>query len=93
MMITTRMSTKGQVIIPKAVRDQLGAQPGTEYAVEIDRGAIRLVPRSGYKSRLPATTIDDVAGCLIYNGPQRPMAELRETARRMVGKTFKRSGA
>ena len=36
-MAKTRLSSKGQVIIPKAVRDRHGWQPGVELEVE-DRG-------------------------------------------------------
>jgi len=90
-MITTRMSTKGQVIIPKAVRDQLGAVPGAEYAVEIDRGAIRLVPRGGYKSRLPATTLDEVAGMLRYEGPPVTIDDMRKAVRARAAERFRRS--
>jgi AbrB family looped-hinge helix DNA binding protein len=85
------MSTKGQVIIPKAVRDQLGAAPGTEYAVEVDRGAIRLVPRGAYKSRLPATTIDEVVGCLKYAGAPISMSEMRDAIRQRAAHRFDRS--
>jgi AbrB family looped-hinge helix DNA binding protein len=42
---TTRISTKGQVVIPKAVREALGLRPGDELTVELENGAIRLVPR------------------------------------------------
>ena len=44
-MATTRISTKGQVVIPKAVRDALGLRPGDELRVELEAGAIRLVPQ------------------------------------------------
>ncbi len=90
-MLTTRMSTKGQVIIPKAVRDQLGAAPGTQYAVEIDRGAIRLVPRAAYKSRLPAATLDEVVGCLKYEGPPISVDDMRAAVRKRAAERFMRS--
>lgn len=90
-MLTTRMSTKGQVIIPKAIRDQLGSVAGTEYAVEIDRGAIRLVPQGGYKSRLPATTLDEVAGMLRYDGPPVSIEDMRAAVRARAAERFRRS--
>jgi AbrB family looped-hinge helix DNA binding protein len=62
----TRVSSKGQVIIPKQVRERHGWRAGVELEVE-DRGdavilrAARLFPR---------TTIDEVRGCLKYSGPK-----------------------
>ena len=64
-MAKTRLSSKGQVIIPKAVRDRHGWQPGIELEVE-DRGdavVLRLA------THFRPTTIDEVYGCLKYDGP------------------------
>ncbi len=90
-MITTRMSTKGQVIIPKAIRDQIGSVVGTKYAVEIERGSIRLTPQSDYKSRVPITTLDDVAGYLKYNGPTVTDEQMKAAVRARAIARFKRS--
>ena len=38
-----RVTSKGQVTIPQAIRDELGIQPGTEVGFEIDGEAIRIV--------------------------------------------------
>lgn len=38
-----RVTSKGQVTIPQAIRDELGIHPGAEVEFEIDRGAIRIV--------------------------------------------------
>lgn len=39
---TTRMSSKGQVVIPEAIREQLGLQPGAQFVVVGERDAIVL---------------------------------------------------
>lgn len=39
---TTRMSSKGQVVIPEAIRDELGLQPGAQFVVVGQRDAIIL---------------------------------------------------
>ncbi len=44
-MPVTRLSSKGQLVLPKPVRDALGLQPGDELWVEVEDGSIRIVPR------------------------------------------------
>lgn len=39
---TTRMSSKGQVVIPEEIRDQLGLQAGTQFVVVGDRDVVIL---------------------------------------------------
>ncbi len=40
-----RVTSKGQVTIPQAVRRQLGVEPGSEVDFEIDGNSVRLVRR------------------------------------------------
>ena len=39
---TTKMSSKGQVVIPDAIRKRLGLEPGDEFIVVAGQGAIIL---------------------------------------------------
>ncbi len=39
---TTRMSSKGQVVIPEEVRDRLGLRSGTQFVVVGDRDVVVL---------------------------------------------------
>jgi len=39
---TTRMSSKGQVVIPESVRDRLGLRPGDEFVVVGDGDVVIL---------------------------------------------------
>jgi AbrB family looped-hinge helix DNA binding protein len=41
---TTTMSSKGQVVIPEAIRQQLGLQTGAQFIVVGDRDAVVLKP-------------------------------------------------
>lgn len=41
-----RVTSKGQVTIPQAVRRRLGIEPGTEVDFEVDKDAVRLVRRA-----------------------------------------------
>lgn len=39
---TTRMSSKGQVVIPEAIRKQLGLKPGSQFVVVGEKGTVIL---------------------------------------------------
>ncbi len=39
---TTRMSSKGQIVIPEEIRDRLGLQTGTQFVVVGDRDVVIL---------------------------------------------------
>jgi AbrB family looped-hinge helix DNA binding protein len=41
---TTTMSSKGQIVIPEAIREQLGLQTGTQFVVLGDRDVVVLKP-------------------------------------------------
>jgi AbrB family looped-hinge helix DNA binding protein len=43
--MTYRVGPKGQVVIPKAMRDQLDIAPGDEVDFSLEEGAVRLEPR------------------------------------------------
>jgi AbrB family looped-hinge helix DNA binding protein len=40
----SRVGPKGQVVIPKALRDQVGIMPGDEVSFSLEDGAIRVEP-------------------------------------------------
>ena len=44
-MATTRISERGQVVIPKEIREQLGLERGQLLEVEESEGAILMRPR------------------------------------------------
>ena len=82
-MSKTRLSSKGQVIIPKEVRDRHGWRPGAELEVE-DRGDAVLLRAA---RAFPRKTVAQVYGCLKYSGPplsveQMNAAVAREARRR-----------
>ena len=56
----TRLSTKGQIILPKGIRDSRAWGPGTEFEVEETGDGILLRPAAHF----PATDLDEVAGSL-----------------------------
>lgn len=71
-MDTTHLSSKGQVILPKAVREAHGRAPGTAFTVEDVEDGVLLRPLKS----VPPTRLDDVAGCLPVSGPARSAEEM-----------------
>jgi len=71
-MDVTKLSTKGQVILPKSIRDSRHWRPGTEFMVEATVDGVLLRPiKPG-----PASSLQDVVGCLGNSGPARTVDEM-----------------
>ena len=69
---TTRLSSKGQLVLPKAIREADAWTEGTEFIVErVPEGVLLRPVRS-----LPATLLEDVIGCAGYRGPARSAADM-----------------
>jgi antitoxin PrlF len=49
--MTQRVGAKGQVVIPKDLRDELGFQPGAEVDFERDGEAVRILPAGAAATR------------------------------------------
>jgi AbrB family looped-hinge helix DNA binding protein len=81
-MSKTRISSKGQVVIPKDVRDRHGWKEGTE--LEVEDGAASITLRAA--APFPRTTIDQVAGCLKYRGRPLTLEEMDEAVAREARK-------
>jgi AbrB family looped-hinge helix DNA binding protein len=56
-METARTSSKGQIVIPKGIRDKVGLKPGTLVEVRHANGQIEIVP-------LPKDSIKALRGTL-----------------------------
>lgn len=67
-----RLSNKGQVVIPKAVRDLHGWKPGLEFVIENVGDGIKLKPIKPYRE----TKIDEVMGCVGYEGPMKSLKDM-----------------
>ena len=73
-MPTTTLSTKGQVILPKPVRDARNWGPGTRLTVEeVPEGVLLRAVETRF---FPATTIDEVFGKLKHKGPPVTIEEM-----------------
>jgi AbrB family looped-hinge helix DNA binding protein len=47
--MTQRVGPKGQVVIPKPIRDELGIQPGDEVVCTLDGRSVRVIPASSLR--------------------------------------------
>ena len=75
-LVTTTLSTKGQVILPKAVRDARKWPPGTRLTVEETPEGVLL--RAVRERSLPPMTIDEVLAMVKYDGPPMTVEEMEE---------------
>ncbi|PIG93953.1 AbrB/MazE/SpoVT family DNA-binding domain-containing protein [Gloeocapsopsis sp. IPPAS B-1203] len=79
-MQVTRLSSKGQVIIPKALRAAHHWEVGQELiAIDVGDG-ILLKPKKPFAE----TTLAQVAGCLSYQGKLKSLDELEDAIRQGV---------
>ena len=82
--LVTTVSTKGQVILPKAIRDRLHWEPGTRLVVEQTEQGVLLRPK---RAIFAPTRSEDVFSCLAYAGEPKSVEEMQaaiaaETKRR-----------
>ena len=70
--LTTVISTKGQVILPKAIRDQLHWQPGTQLTVENTPQRVLLKSTPAF----PTSTVDALFGSMRHSGPALSVDEM-----------------
>jgi len=50
--MTTRVSTKGQVVLPNSIRKRLHLRPGDQLEVEIEGGRVVMTPASCVRGRV-----------------------------------------
>lgn len=79
-METTRLSTKGQIVLPKNIRASRAWGPGTEFTVEEAGGGILLRPASSF----PEASLDQVAGCLRSRRRTKTTAQMNAAIDREV---------
>ncbi len=84
--LTTTVSTKGQVILPKTIRRALSWEAGTRLVVESTPEGVLLKPAPVFAE----TRADEVFGCLACDGAPRSLADMEagiaaEARRRHAG--------
>jgi bifunctional DNA-binding transcriptional regulator/antitoxin component of YhaV-PrlF toxin-antitoxin module len=68
----TKLSSKGQVALPRAIREAKAWRAG--QILEVVNTCEGVLLKS--VKRFEATTLDDVVGCLAYRGRRKSIAEL-----------------
>lgn len=70
--LTTTVSSKGQVILPKVIRQRRNWQPGTRLVVEDTSDGVLLKAAPVFAPTRP----EDVAGMLAYRGRPKTLEEI-----------------
>jgi AbrB family looped-hinge helix DNA binding protein len=77
----TKVSTKGQVVVPSRIRRKLGLQPGDSLEAKIEGQDIILTPRK-VRSRRARIIRDSITGLPVLtvgpNAPKLTSADVRE---------------
>jgi AbrB family looped-hinge helix DNA binding protein len=87
-MKNTKLS-KGQIALPKSVRDARGWRQGTEFFVESTADGVVLRT----KKQFPPTCIDQLAGILPYKGSGKTLEDLDRGSQAEVARRHMRSKA
>ncbi|VAW54006.1 hypothetical protein MNBD_GAMMA07-1604 [hydrothermal vent metagenome] len=84
-MNTTKLSSKGQVIIPKPVRTSHHWEAGQELVVEDFGDGILLKPKTPFEE----TNIKDVASCLKFRGKTKSLDDMEAAISKGIKDKFK----
>ncbi len=76
-MLTTKLSSKGQIIIPQPIRTSHHWKSGQQFIVIEQKDNIILKPKAPF----PETSLNEVGGCLNYSGPTVSLEEMEEAIR------------
>ncbi|MBF0199161.1 MAG: AbrB/MazE/SpoVT family DNA-binding domain-containing protein [Planctomycetes bacterium] len=83
-MTTTRISSKGQVVIPKPIRRSHHWEVGEELVVvEMGEGVL-LKPKPVFR----ITTMSQVGGCLSYKGEAKSVEDMEQAIGKGVKESF-----
>jgi AbrB family looped-hinge helix DNA binding protein len=79
-MARATLSTKGQVVLPQAIRNQLGLTPGSELEVTTDGETVILRRVSRFRS----VDLKEAIGSVAYDGPIRSIEEMNAGIEEML---------
>lgn len=87
-METTTLSSKGQIIIPKALRDSHHWRPGTKFIIEDTAAGLVLKPTSCF----PVTDLESGLGCVGYTGTPKTVDEMKEGIDQALRREWQKGG-
>lgn len=91
MTMQTKLSAKGQVVIPKDVRDRLGLIEGMVFDVIEREGEIVLKKEGVHLDRMAAAdALREIQSFYRYDGPPVSIKEMKEAARKAAVEHFLR---
>ena len=70
----SRLSSKGQIVLPKVLRERRGWKEGAEVEIEEVDGGVLL----HFAPATRATSAEDLLGCSGYHGPRRTLAAMND---------------
>ena len=68
----TTLSSKGQIVIPRLIRENHGWKPGVRFSISEEGDEIILKPAGSRK----VTQLEDVIGCAGYVGPKKSLTDM-----------------
>lgn len=71
--MATQVTSKGQVTIPKRVRQAMGITPGSKVEFDLDDAGVARIRLVSRKTR---SRIEDGPGILQYSGPRIPIEDI-----------------
>jgi AbrB family looped-hinge helix DNA binding protein len=69
------VSTKGQIVLPAAVRKALGLKPGMRVEIRVEGKGARITPAPAKQT----AKLAEVQAILRYSGPRIPIKDMRVT--------------
>ena len=85
-MITTILSAKGQIVIPKSLRESRRWRPGTRFIVEETTSGILLKPSRTF----PPTRPEEGLGCTGYRGPAIPVPDMDRAVQENIRRRWRK---
>jgi AbrB family looped-hinge helix DNA binding protein len=79
----TTLSTKGQIVLPRDIRQRLALRPGTKFSSRVANGSIVLTPKMPLLGR-PRLVRDSITGLTVTQGPENGVVVTNESVRAIL---------